>query len=164
MKRGEIRLSYKAGESPMWYHWECSIFVLLVAILCLMNNPLIFAPSSILVPQPPSDAVFDDLLDVLAAELAQGECGLDDDVCGEFLPLAELMLVGLAGVIGVLRVHEVLRQVERRAFPVAGVHPAPASGDLDRHGAWGSVLIDFVPPQHLIMQLFGQFVKRNHET
>ena len=130
-----------------------------------MNNPLIFAPSSILtVPQPPSDAVFDDLLDVLAAELAQGQGCVDDDVGGKFLPLAELVLVGRAGVVGVLRVHELLRQVQRRSAQMASIHTSPVAGNPYRHGARGSLLVDFVPPHHLIMQLFGQFVKRNHET
>ena len=123
---GKFRLSYKAGESPLWYHWECSIFMLLVVILCLMNNPLIFAPSSILVPQPPSDAVLNGLLDVLAAELAHGECRVNDDVGGEFLTLAELLLVGLACVILVQRNHERAVQMQRRTVPVAGVHAPPA--------------------------------------
>ena len=85
--------------------------MLLVVILCLMNNPLIFAPSSILVPQSPSDAVFYDLLDVLASQLAQGKSRVDDNVGCEFLPLAELFLVCRAGIVCVLLGNELWRKM-----------------------------------------------------
>ena len=128
------------------------------------EQPSDFCPfSSILVPQPPSDAVFDDLLDVLAAELPQGECRVDDDVGGELLTFRELMLVGGAGVVGMLCVHEVGSQVEWRPCPVTGVHAPPVSGDAYRHRPRRRVAVDFIAPRHFLMQLFGQFVKRNHE-
>ena len=73
-------------------------------------------------------------------ELAQGERGVDNDVGGKLLPLRELGRVGLAGVILVLLLHEVVRQVERRARHRAGVELPPAGTDPDGHRPWRRVL------------------------
>lgn len=131
------------GEFPLWYHWECTIFVLLVVILCLMNNPLIFAPFSLtLVLHPPRDAVFHQLLDVPASLLGECHRRIDDDVGGEFLTFRELVLVGGAGVLKVLVHHEVLGEVLRGRGYRTGIEPAPALAHLDAHRPGGRAVVD----------------------
>lgn len=123
------------GEFPLWYHWECTIFVLLVVILCLMNNPLIFAPFSLtLVLQPPRDAVFHQLLDVPAPLLGERHRRVDDDVGGEFLTFRELMLIGRACVLKVLVLHEISGEALGRRLYRACVEPSPPLAHLDAHG------------------------------
>jgi len=113
-------------------------------------------------PHPPREPVLDQLLDVLAPLLFKGECGVDDDVGGSFLPLAELMLPVGAWVTIVLLLHEAFREVEWRPSPVTSVKSPPSCAYTDAHSPWRGVPVDFLPTHQVLMQRFDQLVQCNH--
>lgn len=113
-------------------------------------------------PHPPSEPVLDKLLDVPAPLLLKGEGGVDDDVGGAFLPFGELMLPVVARVIGMLLLHEVPCEVERRLAPVTSVKPPPSCAYPDAHSPWRGGAVYLTSTCHVMMQQFDQLVQRNH--